>query len=132
MLVISQIQDLYHEGVNKLSIKFSQYDNELVVENNKIVFDHDIRYVVEVNDTLIVLLEIPNNIMYLNNVFGINKNGEIKWRIQSVGDVFPVKNQLPFENLMVNGTDVFVSDFYGRRFSLNPISGEILSSDVVR
>ncbi len=132
MLVISQIQDLYHEGVNKLSIKFSQYDNELVVENNKIVFDHNIRYVVEVNDILIVLLEIPNNIMYLNNVFGINKNVEIKWRIQSVGDVFPVKNQLPFENLMVNGTDVFVSDFYGRRFLLNPINGEILSSDVVR
>ncbi len=132
MLVISQIQDLYHEGVNKLSINFSQYGNELVVENNKIVFDHNIRYVIEVNDTLIILLEIPNNIRYLNNVFGINKNGEIKWRIQSVGDVFPLKNQLPFENLMVNGTDVFVSDFYGRRFSLNPTNGEILSSDVVR
>lgn len=131
-MVISQIQDLYHEGVNKLSIKFSQYDNELVVENNKIVFNHDIRSVVETNDTLIVLLEIPNNITYLNNVFGINKNGEIKWRIQSVGDVFSLKNQLPFENLMVNGTDVFVSDFYGRRFSINPINGEILSSDVVR
>ncbi|MFJ7982197.1 hypothetical protein ACIQ1D_18205 [Lysinibacillus xylanilyticus] len=131
-MVISQIQDLYNEGVNKLSIKFSQYDNELVVENNKIVFDHNIRYVIEVNDTLIVLLEIPNNIRYLNNVFGIKKNGEIKWRIQSVGDVLPVKNQLPFENLMVNGTDVFVSDFYGRGFSFNPINGEILSSDVVR
>ena len=132
MLVISQIQDLYNEGVNKLSIKFSQYDKELVVENNKIVFDYNIRYVKEVNDTLIVLLEIPNNIRYLNNVFGINENGEIKWRIQSGGDVFPIKNQLPFENLMVNGTDIFVSDFYGRRFSINQTNGEIFSSDVVR
>lgn len=131
-MVILQIQDLYREGVNKLSIKFNQYDNELVVENNKIVFEHDIRYVVEVNDSLIVLLEIPNNTSYLNNVFGINKNGEIKWRIQNVADVFPVKNQLPFENLMVNGTDVFVSDFYGRRFSLNPTNGEIFAGDVVR
>lgn len=118
--------------MNKLSIKFNQYNNELVVEKNKIVFDHNIRYVMEINDTLIVLLEIPNNIRYLNNVFGINRNGEVKWRIQSVGDVFPVKNQLPFENLMVIGTDVFVPDFYGRRFSLNPTNGEILSSDVVR
>ena len=132
MLVISQIQDLYNEGVNKLSIKFSQYDKELVVENNKIVFDYNIRYVKEVNDTLIVLLEIPNNIRYLNNVFGINKNGEIKWRIQSFRAVFPIKNQLPFENLMVNGTDIFVSDFYGRRFSINQTNGEIFSSDVVR
>jgi hypothetical protein len=115
-----------------MSIKFSQYDNELLVDNNKIVFDHNIRYVIEINDTLIVLLGIPNNISYLNNVFGINKHGKIKWRIQSIGDVFPVKNQLPFENLMVNGTDVFVSDFYGRRFSFNPANGEILSSDVVR
>ena len=131
-MVISQIQDLYNEGVNKLSIKFSQYDNELVVENNKIVFVHNIRYVIEVNDTLIVLLEIPNNIRHLNNVFGIKRNGEIKWHIQSVGDVFPVKNQLPFDNLMANGTDVYVSDFYGRTFSFNPINGEILSSDVVK
>lgn len=115
-----------------MTITFSQYDNEIVVGNNKIVFDHNIRYVIEVNDTLIVLLEIPNNVTYLNNVFGINKIGEIKWRIQSVSDVFPVKNQLPFENLMVNGTDVFVSDFYGRSFSLNPTNGEILSSDVAR
>ncbi|WP_026906955.1 hypothetical protein [Paucisalibacillus globulus] len=115
-----------------MSIKFNQYDNKLVVENKNIVFDHDIRYIVEVNDTLIVLLSIPNNVRYLNNVFGINHNGTIKWRIQSVGDVFPVKNQLPYENLMVHGTEVFVSDFYGRRFSLNPINGEILSSDVVK
>jgi len=39
-----------------MSIKFIQSDNELVVENNKIVFDHNIRYVIEVNATLIVLL----------------------------------------------------------------------------
>lgn len=115
-----------------MSIKFIQSDNELVVENNKIVFDHNIRYVIEVNATLIVLLQIPNNVRYLNNIFGINKTGEIKCRIQNVGDVFPIKNQLPFENLMVNGTDVYVSDFYGRRFLLNPINGKILSSDVVR
>lgn len=116
--------------MNKLSINFSQYANELVVENNKIVFDHNIRYVIAVKDTLIVLLEIPNNIWYQNNVFGINQNGEIKWRIQSVGDF--VKKQLPYENLMVNGTNVFVSDFYGRRFSLNLTNGEILSSEVLR
>ena len=114
-----------------MTITFSQYDNEIVVDNNKIVFDHNIRYVKEVNDTLIVLLEIPNNVTYLNNVFGITRTGEIKWRIQNVNDGFPVKNQLPFENLMVKGTDVHVSDFYGRRFSLNTTNGEIISSDVV-
>lgn len=115
-----------------MPIKFSKYDNVLIVERNKIVFAYNIRYVLEVNETLIVLLEIPNNIMYLNNVFGINENGEKKWRIQSVEDVFSINNQLPFENLMVNGADVFVSDFYGRRFSFNPTNGEILSSDIVR
>lgn len=115
-----------------MTITFSQYDNEIVVNNIKIMFDHNIRYVKEVNEILIVLLEIPINVTYLNNVFGINKSGEIKWRIQSVNDVFPIKNQLPFENLMVKGTDVYVSDFYGRRFLLNLKNGEILSSDVVR
>jgi len=33
---------------------------------------------------------------------------------------------------MVNGTDIFVSEFYARRFSITPTNGEIFSSDVVR
>ncbi|MDQ6423120.1 hypothetical protein RB620_27185 [Paenibacillus sp. LHD-117] len=115
-----------------MSIVFSQNDNELVVNDNKIVFDHKIRYVKEVRETLIVLLEIPSNEVYLNNVFGITSIGIIKWRIQNVGDVFPIKNQLPFENLMLQGSDMFVSDFYGRRYSINPANGEILSSDIAR
>lgn len=115
-----------------MSITFRRNGNEIVVDNNKISFDHNIRYVKEVNDTLIVLLEIPNNVTYLNNVYGITKDGKMKWRIQNVSDIFPIKNQLPFENLMIQGTDVYVSDFYGRRFSVNPTNGEILSSDVVR
>jgi len=115
-----------------LAITFSQFENELVVNNKKIVFDHNIRYVKEANETLIVLLEIPNNVTYLNNVFGINEIGEVKWRIQSVSDVFTLKNPLPFENLMVKGSDVYVSDFYGRKFLLNTTNGELLSSDVVR
>ena len=115
-----------------MSIKFSQYDNKLEINNNKIVFDYDIRYVVETNDILIILLEIPNNVIYLNNVFGVNKGGKVKWRIQNVNDVFNIKNQLPFENLMINETGVYVSDFYGRRFSLNPITGKVLSNDIVR
>lgn len=115
-----------------MPITFTQFENELVVNQKKIVFDHNIRYVKEVDETLVVLLEIPNNVTYLNNVFGINGIGEIKWRIQSVSDVFSIKNQLPFENLMVKGIDVYVSDFYGRRFLLNTTTGKLLSSDVVR
>ncbi|MFC6335079.1 hypothetical protein ACFP56_20805 [Paenibacillus septentrionalis] len=115
-----------------MAITFTQFANELVVNQTKIVFDHNIRYVKEVDETLIVLLEIPNNVTYLNNVFGINEIGEIKWRIQSVSDVFPLKNPLPFENLMVKGTDVYVSDFYGRRFLFNTTNGKLLSSDVIR
>ena len=99
-----------------MPINFSQNNNVIVVENNQIVFEHKIRYVKEVDDTLIVLLEIPNNVKYLNNVFGISETGKIKWRIQNVGDVLRVKNPLPFENLMVQGDNVFVSDFYGRSF----------------
>lgn len=113
-------------------IEFIKNDNELVVNSNKIVFDHNIRFVREVKGTLIVLLEIPSNITYLNNVFGVDKTGVIKWRIQNVSDVFPVKNQLPFENLMVKDDGLNVSDFYGRMFSIDPSNGEILSSDVVR
>jgi len=115
-----------------LSITFSQHNNEIIVNNNKIVFEHRIRYVKEVENSLIVLLGIPNNVRYLNNVFGVSEKGEIKWRIQSPSDGYSVKNQLPYENLFVNGTEVVVSDFYGRRFSVNLTSGEILTRDIAK
>jgi hypothetical protein len=118
--------------VKKVSIPFSKEGNELVVSNNKVVFNYPIRYIEEVNNTLIVLLEIPYNETFLDNVFGVSNTGEIKWRIENVGDVFSVKNQLPFENLNIQGNEVFVSDFYGRRYFINPISGKLLSSDIAK
>lgn len=115
-----------------MAIVFNQWNNEIVIDGKRIGFNYKIRYVKEVNDILIVLLEIPNDSVYLNNVFGINKIGEIKWRIHTISEIAPIKNQLPFENLMVNGDNVCVSDFYGRRFLLNTDNGEASLQGIVR
>lgn len=118
--------------MKKLSLTFSKDGNVLVVGNEKVVFNYLIRYVEDVNNTLIILLEIPYNDTYIDNVFGVSNTGEIIWRIENVGKVCAVKNQLPFENLNVQGNDVSVSDFYGRRYFFNPINGKIISNDVVK
>jgi subtilase family serine protease len=115
-----------------VSIIYSKKGNVLLVGNKKVLFNYTIRYVENVNNILIVLLEIPYNDTYLDNVFGVSNTGEIKWRIENVGKSCSVLNQLPFENLNVRGNNVSVSDFYGRRYFLNPITGKILSSDIVK
>lgn len=115
-----------------MSANYIQDGNSLIVGDTKLTLDYNIRFVKEVGTILIVLLEIPHNEIYLNNVLGVSTTGKIIWRIQNARDVAPVKNQLPYENLVVSDNDVTVSDFYGRRFFINPATGEIISSDVVR
>ncbi|GAA0306176.1 hypothetical protein GGQ92_002891 [Gracilibacillus halotolerans] len=119
-------------GSGQMPIKYSYDNRELVVNNIKLVFDYNIRFVKEVNTIVIVLLEVPYNVKYLNNVFGVSSEGKIKWRIRKAIDDHSIKNPLPYENLMVHGENVFVTDFYGRRFSVNPINGKLISSDIAK
>lgn len=113
-------------------VNYIRDGKNLTVNDIKLTFEYNIRYVQEVGNILIVLLEIPYNESYLNNVFGVSTTGAIKWRIQNAGDVLPVKNQMPYENLMVSKNGAYVSDFFGRRFLINSSTGEILSSDIFR
>lgn len=115
-----------------MTIMYSKKNNELLIGNQKVVFKYNIRYVEKVNDTFVVLLEIPYNEMYLDNVFGVSKNGEIIWRIENAGKVYSTKNQLPYENLTINENEASVSDFYGRRYFFNPSSGKLISRDIVK
>ena len=107
--------------------------NLLNISGKQLMFDYEIRIARELGDFVVVLLAIPFGETFLDNVYAVNRAGEIAWRIQDAGEVYPLKDRLPYEHLHVDETNqVFVSDFYGRRFKAEPFSGRITGKDFVK
>jgi hypothetical protein len=109
--------------INNNIISFSDNDAESV-------FAYNIRKAIEIGGIAVVLLAILFNDDTVDNIYGISeKNGEILWRVQSLGDKF---KQFPYENMEKAGDEIIAIDFYGRRSFINVANGEIIRKDIVR
>lgn len=111
-----------------------QIDKNILVLNNKTIkFSHDIRQFKTFGDDVIVLLSIPGNDNTLDNIYCYSGNGIIKWQVQPLKDAFPeLKQVFPFEQMNITDDKISATDFYGRRFIINPKDGKILSKDIVK
>ena len=106
---------------------FSFVNNILKINDKQKEFLFNIGMAKEVSNLVIIQLQIPPNIKYINNIFGINANCEIVWRIQDLTEVFPFSNDVPFEGFKVNEEgNLQVVNFYGAAYIVNPINGKII------
>ncbi|MGP1434223.1 MAG: hypothetical protein ACTTHM_06030 [Peptoanaerobacter stomatis] len=110
--------------------KIKTNKNILTVNNTEIIFDHDIRDVKIFRNLIIVLLSIPFNETELDNLYAISKHGEIVWRVQALDVVFPNQNNLPYEQINVNENEITATDFYARRYFINPLNGNIEKREI--
>ena len=108
--------------------------NILVLNGKTIKFSHNIRQFKTIgDDSVAVLLSIPGNDNTLDNIYCYFSNGIIKWQVQPVKEVFPeLKQVFPFEQMSIIDGVISATDFYGRRFMINPDDGKILSKDIVK
>jgi len=79
-----------------MSDKYKINDNKLELKSGVVDFNHNIKEVIFYNNIYIILLNIPNHIDEVDNIYGVNSQGEIIWRIESPEIVFPV-NELTEE-----------------------------------
>lgn len=107
-------------------------ENILTINNIDVRFDHNIRDVKICGDLIIVLLAIPFNETELDNLYAISKHGKIVWRVQELNIVFWNQNNLPYEQMNVNENEITVTDFYARRYFINPLNGDIEKRDIVK
>ena len=108
-------------------------NNTLYVGVNEYSYKYSIRNVIVIDNTIVVLLEIPNNENVINNVFAVSSNGKLKWFIQPVTERFPeMKQPLPMENIAFNGEHIAATDFYGFRYFVNIKDGKIIDRDFVK
>lgn len=115
----------------ELNIKIDK--NILTLNNKTIKFDHNIRQFKTIGDDIVVLLSIPGNDSTLDNIYCYSSIGIIKWQVQPLKDAFPeLKQVFPFEQMSIIDGVISATDFYGRRFMINPKDGKILSKDIVK
>lgn len=116
-----------------MSIIFTYNEKNLLIENIYAVkFDYPIRDAKLFDRNIIVLLSIPYNDDTIDNLFSVNVQGQIIWRSQQLKQVFPKEKLLPYEQMVINEQEIKVSDFYGRRYFINPSNGRIIKRDITK
>ena len=106
--------------------------NELNIDSKIIKFKYDIRDTKVVNNQVIVLLSIPFNNNEIDNIYSVSLDANINWRVESLNVINPGGNNLPYENMFLKNEELTATDFYGRRYFINTINGEIIKKDIVK
>ena len=64
--------------------------NELIINGKKRTFEYEIRQVFESYECYYVLLSIPFDKSEMNNIFCIDKNNDLIWRVQDLNIYFQI------------------------------------------
>lgn len=113
--------------------KFKVDKNALIVNKHRVEFQHNIQNVIPIDKTLVVLLHIPFNETFLDNVFAVSNEGKVVWRIQNPSEVYPINERLPYEYMRLDESgNMVVTDFVGIRYQVNPVNGKIIGRDCVK
>lgn len=102
-----------------MTIKFIEnkiYNQEKLIYT----FDFPIKQVVEFEDCFIVLLKRGKNIP-INNVFGLNTQGDILWQFKKDSSL-----KSSFVELKRDDKNVALLNFDGTKISVVPLTGERL------
>lgn len=114
-------------------MEIQTHDNILKLNGKEIKFSHNIRQIQTIGTDVVVLLAIPNNDDTLDNIYCYGSYGIIKWQVQPIKEAFPeMKQVFPFEQMSIIDGKISASDFYGRRFFINPDDGKITKKDIVK
>ncbi|ANK59909.1 hypothetical protein [Loigolactobacillus backii] len=109
--------------------QISYINNELTVNEHKLIFDYDVAQYRCDGEQVFVRLEIPTGIKLtrsaVRNVFAISRTGQIIWRLPiPVLKEFPKFSPLPITSIFLKDEALFATDFMGRIFRLNKNTGE--------
>lgn len=110
---------------------FSYEGNIIRIDDNEHTFQFDIRSVLVCKAYYVVLLSIPFNENYINNLFCIDNNAHIIWQSEDILKKYPdINNPLPYEQVLLKDGILYASDFYGRYFTISVETGDIISRGI--
>ena len=104
-----------------------QYDREtLILGDRKFEMPFEIRQLIEADLLTFVLLSVPGSSDEVRNVYGYRGTEEI-WQVESLNEKYPGRKNLPFESIRLTEDGLLGSDFYGRRYLIEPETGTIVA-----
>jgi hypothetical protein len=111
----------------RISNKYSIQEHKLIFEDSEIIFDFLIGDCLEIGDMLIVLLAIPVDRQYNENVLGVNLiDKQIKWQISKQQYIPAYNQQCPFVSIRIFQGEVRLNNWCSVYFIVDPITGTIL------
>lgn len=112
------------------SIFFQIKDNQIRFHTGEsIKFDYPINAdnVVMVDFVIIVILMIPPNVKYNNNVFAVSTSGNLLWQIE-VDNRYIQKNNCPFVEVKLNDAErLELFNWCSLGLTVEPFSGKVLN-----
>lgn len=103
-------------------------NNKLYIENNEIIFEHNIESILQIQDILIVLLDIsPVEDEISNNVYGV-KEGVVIWQVEDVRNYLK-NSSFAFSYTMMRQIDsqkVMLTEYNGYKIAIDPFTGHII------
>jgi len=105
----------------------------LLYERNRIYiglsshsFDLNIKEVLTRGEKYIVLLDVSPYCSELNNIFCLDENAEVLWRVEDIHDAgLDIPNPKPYESVQINEGELYAHDSSGRDFSVDLMNGHI-------
>ena len=105
----------------------------LKTESFEVVFQHDINCVLKIDNMFLVLLKIPLGSNEVDNLFGVDLEGHIKWRIQNANEAFGTLKNTPYVLISaVDNQTVKVTSFFGLRFTVSITDGKLHDIEHIR
>ncbi|MDG5471984.1 hypothetical protein P6709_09500 [Jeotgalibacillus sp. ET6] len=103
--------------------------NELTIQGKTVTLEKNIHETKMFKDTVIVIFTPDGT---LDNVIGLDMDGNQLWQIQDPGDELAGKRRFPYVGISSANDQLGVTDFYGRRFFIDPSTGEFVGKDIVK
>lgn len=114
-----------------MSLQYSQYSiegNTLIVGNIRHSFKFPIDSYLEIEGMIIVLLDVPINIQYNENVFGVSLVDNHSWQIAKM-EYPPGYKQCPFVSLVIYEGNLRLNNWCSKYFIVDPWTGKILEEE---
>lgn len=101
----------------------------LLPQGRDVEFDFPIAEVVECDNCLVIRLDVPSNVVYNQNVFGVSTNGVDRWQI---GPERLVYDNSPYTHISLSGNTALLQNWDGLLLEIEPKNGEVLSRKYLR
>ena len=106
-------------------------NNKIIMSDTTIEFNEKVLEAVEIDNKLIVVFE-TNRDDGFDNVYCYEYDKTELWRIQPAPKEIAGTARTTYVGVDKENDSCRVVDFFGRRFKVNILSGEILSKDIVK